>query len=115
MVGLTLSGVPLLLAAASDQVYVMATLLAVSGLFSGPTTVAQFSTRDSAAPSDSNTQLFALAAGLKITAAAIGAGVAGQLAGLGAQSLMILVGACDVVGAGVGFIMLSLRTRQQSG
>jgi MFS family permease len=109
MAGLTLGALPMALAAFVDFGPLAAVLFGLNGLVGGPTTIAQFSTRDSAAPRHANTQLFALAAGLKITAAAFGAVLGGQLAGLGPRDLLLLVAGCDIAGALVGTALLGRR------
>jgi hypothetical protein len=81
-------------------------LLGASGFLSGPGAGAQYAVRDQESPRELNTEIFALAAGLKISLSALGAALAGALLGLGATNLMLACAACQLAGAGVGLALL---------
>lgn len=84
-------------------------LFAAAGSFSGPGGSALFVVRERQAPAEVRTQVFTLAAGLKITAAALGAGLAGFGAWLGGDTLLLAIAACFVLAAGTGIVLLRRR------
>jgi hypothetical protein len=102
---LTLGAVPLALVPLVGA-WPAAGLLGASGFLSGPGAGAQYAVRDQESPRELNTEIFALAAGLKISLSALGAALAGALLGLGATNLMLACAACQLAGAGVGLALL---------
>lgn len=84
-------------------------LFTVSGFFTGPQSSALFASRDRHAPVAVHTQVFTLGAGLKMTAAALGAALAGIGAGLGGAVLVLAVAGCHAAAAGVGAAILRPR------
>jgi len=95
----------ILLLVTMDPAFAVAAL-AISGYWYGPMSAAVFMVRDEAAGNESRTQVFTLAASLKMTVAAGGAAVAGMLAGQGAPAVVWFVLACDVVGLAAGAAIL---------
>nr|WSY58121.1 hypothetical protein OG999_11225 [Streptomyces sp. NBC_00886] len=63
--------------------------------------------RERYAPPPLRTQIFALGAGLKSTAAAAGAAGIGALGGLGAAPLLGMAAAAQMVAAGLGAVLLT--------
>jgi MFS family permease len=110
MLGLVASGLPLLLVPLAGNVGLSLALFAVSGFFVGPQLSALFASRYQRAPAEFHTQVFTLGAGLKITAAALGAALAGAVAsrGIGAESLVLAVAGLHII---AGAIALLLRGR----
>jgi MFS family permease len=84
-------------------------LFAIAGFFGGPLAGSLFVVRDREAPANAHTQVFTLGAGLKITAAAVGAGLAGIFAGISAERLMIAIAGCQLLGAMSGALLLRSR------
>ncbi len=76
-----------------DSVSVLAVLFTASGVALGPFTSALFLVRDHHAPDGLRAQVFAVGAGLKTTATAAGAALAGALTDLPAANQLLLVGA----------------------
>jgi predicted MFS family arabinose efflux permease len=109
MAGLAVAAVPLALAAWSSSNVVSVALFALAGLCSGPQTGALFATRDQSAPAELNTQVFALGAGMKISAAALGAALAGQVAALEPRLLLLIVAGAQVIGGVTGLALLRSR------
>ncbi len=84
-------------------------LFATAGSFSGPGGSALFVVRERQAPAEVRTRVFTLAAGLKITAAALGAGLAGFGARRGGADLLLAIAACYLLAAGTGIVLLRRR------
>jgi MFS family permease len=80
--------------------------LAIEGLLSGPGAGAQFAVRDRESPRELNTEIFAVAAGLKISMSALGAALAGAFAGVGPTNLMLACAVCQLIGAAAGLALL---------
>jgi hypothetical protein len=99
-------GLPLLLVAAIPGTVTRLGIFALAGFCSGPLTAAMLSSRDRWAPAGTHTQVFTIAAGLRITAAAAGAAVAGSAAGVGPVGLVLAVAAAQLLGAAVGAVLL---------
>jgi MFS family permease len=99
-------GAPLALAAVTSSLALTATLFALSGVFLGPFVGALFTARQQHAPEDLKAQIFSIGAGVKTTAAAGGAALAGTLAHLPTVSLLVLVGACPMLAAALGALTL---------
>jgi hypothetical protein len=116
MLGLVAGGLPLLLVPVTGNVAVSLALFAVSGFFVGPQVSALFTSRDQQAPAEFHTQVFTFGAGLKITAAALGAALAGAVGsngaggtGLGGNALVLAVAGCHIVAGGIGALLLRGR------
>lgn len=96
-----------------DSVSALAALFTASGVALGPFTSALFLVRDHHAPDGLRAQVFAIGAGLKTTATATGAALAGALTDLPAANQLLLVGATPLLAAALGSI--ALRTRAGAG
>ncbi|MFC7531960.1 MFS transporter [Actinoplanes sp. GCM10030250] len=109
--------VPFLLTSLLPGMWVLAVLFALAGLFASPVTVALFAVRNREAPPEARTQVFTLGAGIKVTAAAAGAAASGLAAPHGAAVLLIAIGACQLLSATVGALLLrgARDIRQQVG
>jgi predicted MFS family arabinose efflux permease len=83
------------------------TLLIISGCWLGPMSSALFLVRDRAAPERAKTQVFTIAAGLKMCAGAGGAAIGGLLAGQGDHTLIVLIVLIQVVGLALGTAILA--------
>jgi predicted MFS family arabinose efflux permease len=83
-------------------------LFAVAGLVDGPLFASLLAVRDREAPPEVRTQVFTIGAGLKVTAGAAGAALAGLTAGAGAGALLLAVAASQVL-AGVAAAVLLRR------
>ncbi len=106
MVSLIGIGVPLAVAAASTSLAFTTVLFAVSGLSTGPFTGALFTARQDRAPEQLRAQVFTIAAGLKTTTAAAGAGLAGALAQTATATQLLLAAACPVLAGILGLLLL---------
>jgi hypothetical protein len=87
----------------------VAVLFAVAGVAQGPLVGAMFTARQAHAPAAVRGQVFTIAAGLRTTAEALGAGLAGLLAGLGAVTVLGTAAAFPLVAAGAGFAAVRSR------
>lgn len=94
----------LILAFVGNIVVALVTMLIV-GLADGPQLAAIFAVRHREAPERSRSQVFTTGASLKITSAAIGAGLAGQLSGMSLK-LTILVAFFVQLGAAAVFLLM---------
>ncbi|HSW74592.1 MAG TPA: MFS transporter [Candidatus Saccharimonadales bacterium] len=93
-----------ILALANNTLFALSAMLFI-GLADGPQLAAIFAVRHREAPEHSRSQVFTTGASLKITAAAIGAALAGQLSGLSLQ--LTILAACFVqVIAALFFILM---------
>jgi MFS family permease len=81
-------------------------LFAVAGLIDGPLFASLLVVRDREAPPEVRTQVFTIGAGLKVTAGAAGAALAGLATGLGAGVLLLAVAATQVLAGAtaIGFL-----------
>lgn len=81
-------------------------LFAAAGLIDGPLFASLLLVRDREAPPEVRTQVFTIGAGLKVTAGAAGAALAGLAAGLGASVLLLAVAGAQVLAgaAAIGFL-----------
>ena len=112
---LVLAGVPLAAAAVPGlSLTVVAVLFALAGVAQGPLVGAMFTARQAYAPAAVRGQVFTIAAGLRTTAEAMGAGFAGLLAGLGAATVLGAAAAFPLVAAGAGFAVLRRRAMADS-
>jgi MFS family permease len=109
MVTLIGTGVPLTLAATSSWLPLTVALFAVSGVFTGPLLGALFTARDHYTSSCLRTQVFTLGAGLKTTAAAAGAALAGVLANTSTSTQLLLAASCPLVAGVVGAALFAVR------
>jgi hypothetical protein len=82
-------------------------LFATAGLLDGPLFASLLLVRDREAPADVRTQIFTIGAGLKVTAAAAGAALAGVATGMGAPGLLIAVAASQVLAGAVAAAFLT--------
>lgn len=90
-------------------------LFAAVGILGGTTGTSQFVVRERRAPAEVRTQVFTLGAGLKITAAALGAALAGFAAPLGGGALLLTIAGCYLLAAGVGGVLLRRRGDARAG
>jgi hypothetical protein len=95
------TGVLTLAAALQLGLPVVIALVALSGAASGPGVTAMLLLRTRHSPRALRSQVFTVAAGLRATGAALGAGLAGLLPSAQASLLLALIGACWLVSAGV--------------
>ena len=73
--------------------------IALSGLCTGPSTAAMLLLRKQQSPSTVRSQVFTVASGLRVTASAAGAAIAGLAAGLDAGDLIAVIGLIWMVSA----------------
>ena len=73
-------------------------LFGLAGLVGGPLDSSLFVVRDRGAPAEAHAQVFTLGAGLRMTAAAVGSGLAGVFAGLGGDGLLPATAGCQLLG-----------------
>jgi hypothetical protein len=95
-----LIGVPLAAAATTESLGLTATLFGLSGLFVGPFASALFLARSQLAPEAVRAQVFTIGAGLKVTAAALGAALIGLASQQTTSAQLLLVAASPIL-AGV--------------
>ena len=72
----------------------------IAGMADGPQLAATFDVRHRESPERSRSQVFTTASSMKIAAFAIGAGLAGQLAGTSLQTTILAAGAAQILAAG---------------
>lgn len=109
---LSLTGIPLALAACFSGMALTTVLFATAGWTTGPLFSALLTARERYAPQPLRTQIFTLGAGLKSTAAAAGAAGIGALSGLGAASLLGMAASAQLVAAGTGVVLLRCPPRK---
>jgi MFS family permease len=102
-------GLPLGLGAAAPSIPALAALFALSGVFLGPFTGALFTARQDHAPEELRAQVFTLGAGIKTTAAAAGAALAGVIAQAPTTTQLLLVAASPVLAGMLGTLLLRPR------
>ncbi len=102
--GFAATGIATLLAVLDLGLAWTVAAIGVSGLFTASSAAAMLLLRKQQSPPSVRSQVFTVGAGLRATAAAVGAGIAGVLAGLDASVLIGLVGAVWVVS---GLLMLA--------
>ncbi len=100
-------GLPLGLAAAASSIPALAALFALSGLALGPFTGALFTARQDHAPERLRAQVFTLGAGIKTTAAAAGAALAGTIAHTPTSTQLLLVAASPILAGLLGSLLLA--------
>jgi MFS family permease len=108
---LILAAAMLLLAVASNVAVVLVAML-VAGLADGPQLAAVFAVRHREAPERHRSQVFTTGASLKITAAAVGAALAGGLA-INSLLLTIVVAGAVQLSAAAIFIVVRRRSIKQ--
>jgi predicted MFS family arabinose efflux permease len=114
--GLAGSGLPLLFVAGrAGSVAALVIAFAVMGLATGPVTGALQTVRQRHAPSAVRSQVFSVAAGLKITCTAAGAALAGTVAGASGTLQFGLAGAVPVLAALAGAAMIAAAHRPSFG
>lgn len=101
----------LILAIAGDAVIALIAMLIV-GLADGPQLAAIFAVRHREAPERSRSQVFTTGASLKITSAALGAALAGQLSGVSLK-LTILVAFFVQLSAAAVFLLMQNNSTEQ--
>jgi predicted MFS family arabinose efflux permease len=84
-------------------------LFAAAGMLDGPLFASLLIVRDREAPPEVRTQVFTVGAGLKVTAAAGGAALAGTATGLGAGVLLLAVAGSQLAAAGATAAFLRRR------
>jgi hypothetical protein len=106
--GLAASGLPLLVVAGrAGSVLALVVGFAVMGLATGPVTGALQTVRQRHAPPAVRSQVFSVAAGIKITCTAVGAALAGTVAGASGAVQFGLAGAVPVLAAIAGIAILA--------
>jgi MFS family permease len=88
----------------ADTMFVALVAMLIAGLADGPQLAAIFAVRHREAPERLRSQVFTTGASLKITAAAIGAALAGQLAGSSLQATILVAGIIQLL-AGAVFVL----------
>ena len=106
MVALIASGVPLAIAAGVHQLATTAVFFAISGAFIGPMLGALFTSRQDEAPPHLRAQVFAVGAGVKTTAGACGAALAGLLAHLATSRQLLIAAAWPLAAGCLGLVAL---------
>lgn len=114
MVALIGIGVPLAVSAATtSSLTITLVLFALSGVSNGPFAGALFATRQDRAPEQLRAQTFTIGAGMKTTAAAAGAALAGLLSPTATALQLGLAAACPLAAGLVGALLLTALTRRQ--
>jgi MFS family permease len=103
LAGLLALAVPFALLAFWPARWPVLLLFAVAGLIDGPLFASLITVRDREAPPEVRTQVFTIGAGLKVTAAAAGAALAGLASGLGAPVLLLAVAASQLAAGAVAY------------
>jgi MFS family permease len=109
LTGLFALGVPFALLAFLPGRWPALALFAVAGLIEGPLFASLLTVRDREAPPEVRTQVFTIAAGLKVTAAAAGAALAGLVTGFGAAALVLGVAVTQFLAGGVTAVLIRRR------
>jgi MFS family permease len=107
------TGVPLAVSALSPTLPPTVALFALSGFFTGPFAGALFTVRQDRAPAAVRAQIFTLGAGLKTTAAAAGAAVAGVISTGPTVIQLLVAGACPLVAGAAGTALLDRSPRDR--
>ncbi|WP_046563856.1 MFS transporter [Micromonospora sp. HK10] len=107
------STVPFALVPAMPSAWATLPLFALVGVLSGPLFCSVLAVRDREAPPAVHAQVFTLGGGLKTTAAAGGAALAGALTGAGAGVLLLGIAACQALGAFAGAAVLRRRSARR--
>ncbi len=105
--GATLAlGIAMLVLAFAGNIIITLIAMLIAGLADGPQLAAIFAVRHREAPERSRSQVFTTGASLKITMAALGAVLAGQLAGI-SLLVMVLIAAFVQIMAAISFVLSS--------
>jgi MFS family permease len=107
-------GAALLVLALAGNILVALIAMFVAGLADGPQLAAVFAVRHREAPERSRSQVFMTGASLKITAAAVGTGVAGQLAKFSLVVMILSAAAVQMLAVLVYLVALSPITPAQN-
>jgi MFS family permease len=105
LVSLLATTVPFALVPVFHRTPVTLVLFAVAGLIDGPMFTALLAVRDREAPSAVRTQVFTIGAGLKVTAGAAGAALAGIATGLGPAVLLLGVAGSQLLAAALAAVV----------
>jgi MFS family permease len=112
LAGYAIFGLVMLTWPLAGSLWVLLVLIAVAGMADGPALAAQFAVRQQVVPPSLYGQVFTTAAGLKVGAFAMGAGLAGPVAtGLGSAEAMVVAAAAQVLAAAVGVTLMRLPAR----
>ncbi len=103
MAGLAGAGLPLAVAGTFSDPAVIGVLFGVSGAFTGASAAAVFVIRHREAPAAARSQVFTLVAGIKMSAAAGGAALAGLAAGAPIEVQLACAGAVPIIAGMLGF------------
>ena len=106
MIALIGSGIPLAIAADVHRLIPTAMFFALSGAFLGPMIGALFTARNDEAPPHLRAQVFAFGAGVKTTAGACGAALAGLLSHLATSSQLLVAASWPLVAGSLGLVAL---------
>ena len=112
---LVATAVPLACASLVSGVAPTLLLFGLAGLVGGPLDSSLFVVRDRGAPAEAHAQVFTLGAGLRMTAAAVGSGLAGVFAGVGGDGLLLATAGCQLLGATSGALLLTSRAPRRGG
>lgn len=107
--------VPYALVPVAPALWLVLVLFVLVGVLNGPLFCAVLAVRDREAPPAAHTQVFTIGAGLKTTAAAAGAALAGAFTGSGVGVLLLGIAACQALGAVAGAAVLRLPLAGQPG
>ncbi|MDP9028364.1 MAG: MFS transporter [Actinomycetota bacterium] len=99
LVGFAGTGLLTIVAAADLGLPWTITAIALSGICTGPSTAALLLLRKQQSPTALRSQVFTVGSGLRTTAAALGAAIAGQAAGVDAGTLIVVIGVIWVASA----------------
>nr|BFF04553.1 hypothetical protein GCM10020241_62280 [Streptoalloteichus tenebrarius] len=99
-------GLPLVLVGPSSGLVAGIVLFGVSGLSYGPLLIALLTNRERRSPEEAHVQVFALAAGLRLSGAAVGAAVAGWFTAYGGGWIAAAVAASQILASALGVLLL---------
>ncbi|GII66297.1 MFS transporter [Sphaerisporangium krabiense] len=108
---LLLMTVPFLVIAPLPSAWAALPLFAVVGLLNSALFCSLLVVRDRESPPEARTRVFTLGAGLKSTAAAAGAALAGLATGTGTVALLLAIAAAQLAGAASGALILRRPAR----
>ena len=111
--GYAIFGVLMLLWPLAGSLAALLVLIALAAAVDGPALAAQFAVRQKVVPPSLYGQVFTTAAGVKVGAFALGAGLAGPVAtGLGAAEALTLAAIAQVLAACVGLVLMRMPARR---
>lgn len=105
--------IAMLMLALAGNVFVVLAAMLIAGLADGPQLAATFAVRHREAPERSRSQVFTTGASLKITAAAMGAALAGHLASGSLKLTILTAGAVQLLAAAC-FVIFGARSRHDN-